>query len=62
MSVKDLLGLEDCGISDYEIMSKLREALVNGLEEIEFVDIEGKTVKVSLPQMQFDPFMYLDVS
>ncbi len=60
MSVKELFGLGDCNISDYEIMNKLREALINNMEEVDFIDNEGNTVKVSLPQMKFDPFMYID--
>jgi hypothetical protein len=60
MSVKELFGLENCNISNHEIMNRLKEALVNDMEEVDFIDNEGNVVRVSLPQMKFDPFMYID--
>ncbi|MBD3248937.1 hypothetical protein GF336_02725 [Candidatus Woesearchaeota archaeon] len=60
MSVKELFGLENCNISDYEVMGKLREAFIHNMEEIDFIDNQGNTVRVYLPQMKFDPFMYID--
>lgn len=48
MSLKILLGLDETGLSDAEIMAKLREAEANNLDHVEFV-IGGDVTKISLP-------------
>ena len=53
MSIRKLLGLNGTGISDDEIMAKLVDAQKRNLDEVEF-NIDGKTVKISLPHIAFD--------
>lgn len=55
--VKELLGLEETGIKDYEIIKKLKEAREKKLEEIEFVvtDKAGKRNVVKMKLRQLEP-------
>jgi len=50
MGIKNLLGLEDLGITDVEIMSRFLSAQKNQLGEIEFLRPDGSTVKILLPK------------
>ncbi|MEE9525484.1 MAG: hypothetical protein V3V78_02650 [Candidatus Woesearchaeota archaeon] len=49
MSLKGLLGLDNCGISEFEIMQKVRDAQRNNLGEIDFEKPDGTVVKIFLP-------------
>ncbi|MBW2995910.1 hypothetical protein KY332_01285 [Candidatus Woesearchaeota archaeon] len=60
MSLKQLLGLD--GISDFEIMMKLMDAQKQDLDEVDFVKEDGSVVKVRLPHLKFDPFMFVEKS
>jgi hypothetical protein len=60
MSLKQMLGLE--GISDFEIMMKLMDAQKQDLDEVDFVKEDGSVVKVHLPHLNFDPFMFIEKS
>jgi len=62
MSYKELLGLGSTSIPEHEIMLRVKDALVNGLDEIEFIDESGQKTLVRLPHLSYDPFMYVDVS
>ncbi len=58
MSLKNLLGLKEVDISDYEIIAKVAEARKKGMSEVEFIKIDGSRVKIELPAgMTFDPSM-----
>ena len=57
MSLKNLLGLTEINISDSEIMAKVAEARKKGLSEIEFIKIDGTSIRIELPRMGFDPAM-----
>ena len=54
MSIKTLLGLKEADITDAEIVKKIAEAQQKNLNEVEF-DVDGKTVKVKIPHIGFDP-------
>ena len=54
MSLKQLLGLNETGISDYEIIKKIREAQHKNIHDVEF-NMGGDIVKISLPDVHFDP-------
>jgi hypothetical protein len=62
MSLKNLLGLNEAGISDFEIMRKLNDAYAHDLDEVDFVDENGEVIKVKLPHLEFDPFMFIEKS
>jgi len=62
MSLKKLLGLNQAGISDFEIMNKLKEAYAHDLDEIDFIAEDGSVVKIRLPHLEFDPFMFREWS
>ena len=47
--IKDLLGLEQTSLGDYDIMAKIKEAQKKNLGEVEFVDEDGKRIRVLLP-------------
>ena len=55
--IKQWLGLVENDISDSEIMQKLRNALKNDLDEVDFIKKDGTVVKVKFPHMKFDDFM-----
>ncbi len=57
MSLKGLFGLNECNISEAEIMRKYINARRNGFDTVEFIREDGSVVKISLPHMQYDPFM-----
>ena len=57
MSLKNLLGLNDVDISNEEIMAKVAEAMRRNLSEIEFIKLDGSSVKIELPSPRFDPSM-----
>ncbi len=57
MSVKNLLGLKETGISDFEIMSKVKAAQSHDLDEVDFLTEDGSVVKIHLPHLEFDPMM-----
>ena len=54
MSLKQLLGLNKAGITDIEIIGRIKEAQRKDLDSVEF-NIEGNIVKISLPHISFDP-------
>lgn len=54
MSIKNLLGLKEAGITDAEIVKKITEAQRKNLNEVEF-DVDGKTIKIRMPHIGFDP-------
>ena len=49
MSIRTLLGLEDIGITDSEIMAKFISAQKKQLGEVEFIRPDGSRVKILLP-------------
>ncbi len=57
MSLKQLLGLNEVGISEFEIIKKLREAQRTDLDEVDFLRPDGTVVKIHLPHIHFDPVM-----
>jgi len=58
---KELLGLENLGLKDYEIVKKLKEARDKRLEEIEFVSEDGKTIRIRLKQLNPEDIIGRDV-
>ncbi|MBR9691761.1 hypothetical protein GOV06_03155 [Candidatus Woesearchaeota archaeon] len=58
MSLKKLLGLNEAGISDFEIISRLKKAQKQDLDEVDFIKADGSVVKVNLPHMDFDPILF----
>ena len=54
MSLKELLGISEAGISDFEIVRKIREAQKKNLDFVE-LNLDGDIVKISLPHISFDP-------
>ena len=62
MSLKQLLGLNEAGIADFEIMRKIKEAVKDKLDAVDFVKADGKVVKIHLPHLEFDPFMFIEKS
>ena len=60
MSLKKILGLDESGISDWEIMKKITEAQDQNLDEVEFITEAGEVVKISLPHIPFYPGMDKD--
>ena len=62
MSLKSLLGLNQAGISDFEIMGKLKDAYAQDLDEVDFIDEDGSVIKIKLPHLEFDPFMFREWS
>ena len=60
---KELLGIEDSSIDEYELIKKIREARrgKERLEEIEVVLEEGKTVKIKLNHTNPEGIMGKDV-
>jgi hypothetical protein len=55
MSIKNLLGLKDIDISDYEIIAKIKEAQCKNLSKVEFIKLDGSKIKIELPTVGFDP-------
>ena len=51
---KELLGLDDLGLKDYEVVKKLKEARAKKLDEIEFILGNGKTVKIRLKHLNYE--------
>ena len=51
MSIKNLLGLGDIVIADYEIMAKVVEAQKKNLSEVEFIKKDGVRIKIEMPVM-----------
>lgn len=47
--IKNLVGLGQSTLSDYDIMAKINEAQKKNLNEVDFIDEDGKKVKVLLP-------------
>ena len=60
MTVKDRLDLTEAGISVSEIMTKVREAQKQNLDEVEFVKPDGTVVRMRFPHVTFDPYMERD--
>lgn len=64
-SLKELLGLGDLGLKDYELIEKLQEGRRKRLEEIEFVgkDSRGrrKIIKIKLKQLNPEGIIDHDV-
>ena len=56
LSLKQLLGLTE------EIVKKINEAFKNKLDEVDFFKKDGSVVKVHLPHLEFDPFMFIEKS
>ena len=54
MSLKKILGLENCSITDCEIMSRIKEAQRTNMDDLEF-DAGEQHIKISLPHISFDP-------
>lgn len=45
---KEMLGLENTGIKDYELMKRITEARAKDLDEIEFISGSGEKIKITL--------------
>ena len=56
--IKQLLGLDETSISDPEIIKKLVEAQKKDLDEVDFATEDGSIVRIFLPHLKFDEFMY----
>jgi len=60
MSLKNILGLAETGLTDYEIMAKIREARRKNLNEVDFINADGSVTKIFIPLTpNFDPYMDL---
>ena len=60
MSLKNILGLAETGLSDYEIVAKIRNAQKKNLNEVEFINIDGSVTKIFIPSIpNFDISMDL---
>jgi len=60
MSIKNILGLGETGLTDYEIIAKIKEAQKRNLNEVEFINIDGSVIKVFIPSTpNFDSGMDL---
>ena len=60
MSIKKILGLAETGLTDYEIVAKIKEARRKNLNEVDFINIDGSVTKIFIPSTpNFDPFMDL---
>jgi len=60
MSIRNILGLGETGLSDYEILSKIREAREKNLNEINFINADGSLIKIFVPSIpNFDTYMDL---
>ena len=57
MSLKNLLGLGESNITEFEIMAKITQAQKNNLENVEFIREDGSIIRISLPNIEFDPHM-----
>jgi hypothetical protein len=58
MSLKQLLGLSETGISEFEIMKKLRKAQMRKIEEVDFEKVDGSVIRIKLPHVGFDPELF----
>ncbi|MBW2977329.1 hypothetical protein KY331_00640 [Candidatus Woesearchaeota archaeon] len=60
MSIKNILGLTETGLTDYEIMAKIREARRKNLNEVDFISVDGSVIKLFIPLIpNFD--IYMDI-
>jgi len=50
MSLKELLGIKEAGISEFEIVKRIQEADEKNLDFIE-LNVEGDVVKIDLPHL-----------
>ena len=57
MSLKKLLGLNQAGISEFEVMGKLNDAVAHDLDEVDFIAEDGSVIRVKLPHINHDPMM-----
>lgn len=55
--IKNLLGLEQTKLNDYEIMAKIKEAQKKNIGEITIFDDDGTKVRVLLPGRIDDEYM-----
>ena len=56
-NLREILGLDDLGLKDYEVIRKLKEARVKRLKEVEFTvkDKYGDTKVIKITLKQVDP-------
>ena len=56
-NLREILGLDDLGLKDYEVIRKLKEARVKRLKEVEFTvkDKFGDTKVIKITLKQVDP-------
>lgn len=59
--IKELLGIGDLGLKDYELAKKLKEARKKKQEEVEFVLEDGGTIKIKLNYSSSDGIIGSDV-
>ena len=60
MSFKKRLGIK--GISNCEIIRRIKDAQSNNLDEVDFVSKDGSVIRVHLTHLEFDPFMFEELS
>ncbi|MBD3354442.1 hypothetical protein GF361_00475 [Candidatus Woesearchaeota archaeon] len=61
MALKELLDLKEAGISDSEIIRRLRDADKDNLDEVNFLRPDGTKIKLFLPQVGFDPELFREM-
>jgi len=60
MSLKNILGLGETGLTEYEIIAKIKEAQNKNINEIEFIGMDGSVIKIFVPSIpHFDISMDL---
>jgi hypothetical protein len=57
MNIKELLGIEDSGLKDYEIVHKLQEARAKRLDEVSFTLPDGRIITIKLNQLNPESVM-----
>lgn len=62
MSVKKLLGLDNTTLTDTEIIQKILNAEDHDIDEVDFQREDGTIVRVKVPHLKYDPFMYQQCS
>lgn len=60
MSIRNMLGLGETGLTDYEILAKIKDAQRKNINEIEFIGMDGSVIKLFVPSIpNFDMSMDL---
>ena len=57
MDLKHLIGIDNTGLSEFEIIKIINDAINNNKPFVEIIDKEGKKITIKIPVMDYSKYV-----